>query len=262
MNTGLRYLIKAASLAEYVPGGRGLVSGLELFFAQMQGIGYMTSMAEEVNAAWKCIEGEAPVVFDVGANRGDWARTFLSRASAGAKVYLFEPAQENIRVLRGIRDERLTVVPYGVGATRQTAVLHGPVSGSPMSSLYLIERSHLGLSDSHQEEVQVITIDGFSQEHGITRIDFLKLDIEGHELAALRGACRCLEEGLIKACAFEFGECNVASRTYLQDFWYLFKQLNYRLHRIGPNGVLIPITHYSAHVEVLRHSNIIAVLAR
>lgn len=51
--------------------------------------------------------------------------------------------------------------------------------------------------------IPVIALDDYVEEHGIGRIDVLKLDIEGHEESALRGARRMLEQGRIGAVIVE-----------------------------------------------------------
>ena len=35
---------------------------------------------------------------------------------------------------------------------------------------------------------------------------------------------------------FEFGGCNIDTRTYLRDFWYFFTERGFRVHRIGPRA--------------------------
>ena len=51
-----------------------------------------------------------------------------------------------------------------------------------------------------------ITIDQYVTNEKIDRIDFMKIDIEGHELSALRGARNCLERRRIQAIYFEYSE--------------------------------------------------------
>jgi hypothetical protein len=49
----------------------------------------------------------------------------------------------------------------------------------------------------------------------------MKMDIEGHELFALRGAKRALARGVIRPLSFEFGTGNINSRTFFRDYWDL-----------------------------------------
>ena len=87
----------------------------------------------------------------------------------------------------------------------------------------------------------------------------MKLDVEGHELDVLRGAVRMLESQKIKMISFEFGSCNLDSRTYFQDFFYFFKEIGMStLFRITPSGYLSPIKEYQEIYEQFRTTNFIA----
>ena len=82
--------------------------------------------------------------------------------------------------------------------------------------------------------------------------DFLKMDLEGHELFALRGAGDYLAPGKIAALAFEFGSANVNSRTFFRDFWELLTPLGYTLYRMVPGGRTLKISHYDETLEFFR----------
>jgi hypothetical protein len=54
--------------------------------------------------------------------------------------------------------------------------------------------------------ITTTTLDQYVRRNGIARIDLLKLDIEGHELAALQGATQLLKAKVVKAIFFEYSE--------------------------------------------------------
>jgi hypothetical protein len=91
----------------------------------------------------------------------------------------------------------------------------------------------------------------------VGRIDFLKLDVEGHELSILRGASRLLAEGRVSMLQFEFGPANIYSRTYFYDFWSLLSG-SFDLYRIIPRGI-VPVRFYGEHHEVFLTTNYLAV---
>ena len=105
----------------------------------------------------------------------------------------------------------------------------------------------------------MIDIDTYCDERGIEQIDFVKMDIEGHELMALKGCAGLLERGHIRALSFEFGGCNIDSRTYFQDFWYLLRGVNFRLYRVLPDSSLLRIKSYTEQLEVFTTTNYFAV---
>ena len=97
----------------------------------------------------------------------------------------------------------------------------------------------------------------FCEQNKIPSIDFLKLDVEGHELAALKGGKKMFEEGKVKIVQFEFGGCNIDSRTFFRDYYNFFKT-DFDLFRILSNG-LRPMENYSEKLEVFQSANYLAV---
>lgn len=53
--------------------------------------------------------------------------------------------------------------------------------------------------------------------------------VEGHELDVLAGAEEALKS--VQLVQFEFGGCNIDTRTYFQDFFYFFQQHGFAIHR-------------------------------
>lgn len=140
------------------------------------------------------IEIEEPkVYFDVGANNGS---TSLHLAgNPDWIVYAFEPTPELAEHLR-----------YRSRAARNYHVIEKAVSDVPgvakfnvagqgdwgTSSLLTfndnIEETWKGRSDfkvTTQIDVEIITLESFCEEHGITRIDHLHTDIQGLDLNAI-----------------------------------------------------------------------------
>jgi hypothetical protein len=114
-----------------------------------------------------------------------------------------------------------------------------------------------------QTTVEVRTLDDIIGAYKIDFVDFVKMDIEGHELFALKGAQRALTSGKIGALSFEFGCGNINSRTFFCDFWEILTNANYSLSRITPHGSVIAVTQYYEDLEYFRGAtNYIAELKR
>ena len=92
------------------------------------------------------------------------------------------------------------------------------IANAEMNPDLSIEITRVGLSDrsgrlpydetAHRtgvgdESIAVVTLDDYAQQRGVDHIDVVKLDIEGHEAAALRGARRLLDERRIGAVIVE-----------------------------------------------------------
>lgn len=194
---------------------------------------------------------------DIGANVGAYSDELLRRFP-GAEVWAFEPSATNVEKLTArFRDEpRFHLQPVAVGEADGDATLFADSPGSGLGSLSKRDLSYLGLDFDHSETIRVIRFEPFWRDTlGGAVIDLLKLDVEGHELAALRGAGEAIAH--CRAVQFEFGGCNIDTRTYFRDFWDFFSAHGFALHRITPFG-LTHIARYSERDEVFTTTNYIA----
>lgn len=242
------------------------LSSLEMYCAFLggKGAGSGWDHAGEIRAVADKISSENPVIFDVGANNGTWSRSLsLVLGSRNARFFLFECAPYCVEILRqridSITNARLLDV--AVSSACGEASMFCPDQGSGLASLH--ERHDRCVVDRSYREstVNTVTIDSIVEQEGIETIDLLKMDIEGHELAALRGAARTLERGGISALTFEFGSGNVNSRTFFRDFWELLSGHGYRIERIIPGGRTVPVDNYGEELEYFRGAtNYIATL--
>jgi FkbM family methyltransferase len=134
---------------------------------------------------------EDGVVLDVGAHAGQYAKIF-SRLAPRGQVYAFEPgsyARSILRVALALnRCRNVAVVPLALGSREGTEILTLPVK-RPGS--YGFGLAHFGpetrFTTVERETVAVSTIDRMAELLGLTRLDFIKADIEGWELQLVRG---------------------------------------------------------------------------
>lgn len=201
----------------------------------------------------------APVVFDVGANVGVYGQTILSAFDGRCSLHCFEPSPATFRELEHniTADDSTRLHQLALSDREGTSTLYSFGDNNALSSLHDRRLDHFGLASNAPVNVRTTTIDAFCTSQGIEQIDLLKLDVEGHELSVLEGARRMLSEGRIHFIQFEFGGCNIDSRTYLQDFFYLLTP-THELHRIIRHG-LAPIPAYDERLEVFITTNFLAV---
>lgn len=219
-------------------------------------------LADEVALALSFANNSpAGSVIDAGANKGDWSRLFLEGQPNIEKLIIIEPQgvhQQTLRYL-GETSSGIAIEQVAVGAAPGQLTLYADNEGSGLASLYERDLTHVGTSITHKEVVRVTTLDALAEKHSVRHIAFLKLDLEGHELEALKGANDLLDRKAIDAIAFEFGGCNIDSRTYIKDFWSL---LVYRHHfsfyRLLPNCRLKHLLEYSESLEQFDWQNILA----
>jgi FkbM family methyltransferase len=198
-------------------------------------------------------------IFDVGANVGEYARTMAQLFGEKAQIHSFEPSVKCFQTFSKTTDGLRTIKAnnFGLSDAATNVTLYSDASDSGLASLYNRKLDHYGIDMNMTEEISLSTLDEYCVENAIDRIHFLKLDIEGHELSALKGAARMLKEDRIDVIQFEFGGCNIDSRTFFQDFFYLLND-KYKIHRIVRDGI-VEIPQYSELHEVFITINYLAI---
>jgi FkbM family methyltransferase len=134
------------------------------------------------------------LAFDIGANIGEYSEAFLD---LGARVIAVEPNPDLVRKLLLIRNRRLTVVECAVGEQVGNLPLHinsnvptlGSLSDEWMNTASRMKRfpPEMGTWD-RTVTVPVQTLDSLIERYGVPH--FIKIDVEGFELQALRGLAR------------------------------------------------------------------------
>ena len=208
----------------------------------------------------KIIRNETPVLFDVGANRGEMSAA-LRKSFPTARILAFEPNPITYKTL--IDDAKgIECIECGLGAEPGKGTLHCYTSDqtSGHATMYRdMFRFYEGYgiqaaADLTTFEFDIDTVDNVCRTRGIDAIDFMKIDVEGHELSVLSGASEMLSR--IALIQFEFTDCNVLSRTFMRDFYERLH--DYTFYRLGPDR-LIPMGPYAARLEVFQFQNVLAV---
>lgn len=202
------------------------------------------------------IKSPNPVLFDVGANVGEYANLLGDVFGPEARIYAFEPSTPTWEVLRTkLTHANIEAVNLGLSHAVADVKLYRNQELSSLASVYPRQMQEAKIEDF--ELVSLTTLDRFCAERGITTIDFLKIDVEGHEIKVLEGASDMLARRAIRFIQFEFGGTNIDSRVFLRDFLNLLSP-NYRIYRVVTDGVY-PVA-YTETLEIFSYSNFFAEL--
>ncbi|HSH96169.1 MAG TPA: FkbM family methyltransferase [Roseimicrobium sp.] len=141
---------------------------------------------------------DGDVVFDVGANFGTHTVLFSHIAGSRGHVHAFEPvpptfASLSRRLLHEKRFDNVTLNNLALGEVAGTFKIHVPAGDFGQASLKTHSIASWSRSGQESFECEVMTLDSYATQSKIDRIDLMKVDVEGAELPALKGARNTLE---------------------------------------------------------------------
>ncbi|MGZ3885199.1 MAG: FkbM family methyltransferase [Bacteroidia bacterium] len=175
------------------------------------------------------------VIIDIGANVGLMTLQFAKLTPKG-KVYSFEPtfyALERLKKNLSLNPEmagRVEVINSFVSETSSAnpgivAFSSWKVNGEKDESNHPV---HLGTPKS-AEGVPSVSLDDFVAQRKLEKIDFIKIDTDGHEYEVFKGARKAIASTRPKI-IFEIGLYVMDEKNISFDFYYnYFQELNYRL---------------------------------
>lgn len=187
------------------------------------------------------------VIVDSGANIGQML-IYLAQWVPRGRVLAFEPGREQAEWLRECLrvHKRLPVelIQCGLGDTAFEARLQ---NNSPESVHGA--QSEVSLIDGRP--IRIVRLADELKSRAITKVDLWKLDVEGYEIPALRGAEEFLKERRIKAIYAELaGDNGERIREYLSGFGYVCHLFDRRETLQAAielpahtNGLFLPVSH-------------------
>lgn len=182
------------------------------------------------------------VFFDVGGNIGVMAMYAAKRVPLG-RVHTFEPLSANIDLMQAnlaLNDFQNIVVNKTAASNvaGELAIHVLAANNTGATSLY----PEAGETTPH-EMVQAVRLDEYVAEHGIDRIDVVKLDVEGAEMDALEGFRESLQRfrpHVVMEVTRSIIERAGRSPDEIIEFWH---DLGYQIYDIGHQAQLTPIQH-------------------
>jgi len=196
-----------------------------------------SSFNAEISFLSAVLPGDA-VVFDVGANKGDWSAAALG-LDRGTRIHAFEPAPVPFRELLGrfadhAREGRILCNPIAASSSVGTVGFYYYDSAPTWGGLHRRSsvEAQLNLEAPVRLLVPTTTLDEYCAGLGIRHIHFLKIDVEGNELEVLRGAAGLLSRRSIDYLQFEYGGTFIDANARLKDAYDFLRSMNYSIFRL------------------------------
>jgi FkbM family methyltransferase len=201
----------AAAAYKFISFGRKLVGKDDSTIVQRRGIRYQLDLSEGIDFSIYLLGAFEPgtqktlqklvkpgdTVFDIGANIGAHTLDMAKSAGRFGKVYAFEPSDFAFAKLK--RNLALNSELQSRTYPRQI-LLAASFAEPPEREIYASWplRSDGTVHPKHRgrlvtvEHATVEALDDFVNREGITRLDLIKIDVDGHELPVLQGASETL----------------------------------------------------------------------
>jgi len=195
------------------------------------------------------------IALDVGANIGIHSLSMARAVGATGRVYSFEPHRDILKKL--IENLSLNnmfwVEPVNIGLAKEsgTAILHsfdGSDSNQGTSSIL----NQFGFQ-GQKFEIKILSLDDFSREKNLARLDFLKIDVEGSEMDVLLGGIETLKR-FRPSIVFEYNLYRDMDKQGYKMIISFFEALGYKLYLVESN-YLIDLNK----ADILGNVNIFAV---
>jgi FkbM family methyltransferase len=135
------------------------------------------------------------VAIDIGASLGEWAVPLARAVGPTGRLFAFEPQPLAARALAStFRINNLLQAEAIEAAVSDRGGMQDMAMPEIASSAVDSGRARIGAATVGETvaSVRSVTVDAFAGEVGLTRLDLIKIDVEGHECAVLAGACNTL----------------------------------------------------------------------
>ncbi|OYP37323.1 FkbM family methyltransferase [Rhodopirellula sp. MGV] len=178
--------------------------------------------------------GRPFVIFDVGANEGQWAEVALSTCP-DCQLHAFEIVPSTRAELEKAIGGRPNVLINDAGLSDKNEEVElqyypGNSTGTSAYELPWNCKPELLIAECQRG-------DDYVKRNGIDHIDFLKIDVEGMDYKVISGFLETIASGRVDAIQFEYNAAAAVSRCLLKDYYDLLEAHGYQLGRIFPNRV-------------------------
>lgn len=217
------------------------------------GFGLTGVWEQEETSFLRRIVRPGQVVIDGGANYGYYTILFSHLVGMRGRVHCFEPLEEAYKLLRehiilNNATVNVSINRYGLGESRK------------YTNIYVMKGWGWGSAtirpsgDILMGTCQIVPLDWYIKQKKINKVDFMKLDIEGAELSALKGSIQTLQQ-FLPGLMIEITKDSYRDFGYtLNDLYDFLSGLRYSLYCLRRGNLM----RLSKNAFLQYHGNIFA----
>jgi len=190
-------------------------------------------------------------VLDIGANCGLYTLLASARVGPSGRVFAFEPSPRERRRLRAHlwlnHCTNARIEPYALG------------SQTSQADLYVVQGAQTGCNSLRPPQVsepvsatrvEVRTLDDFVKRNGLTRVHFIKIDVEGSEMEVLKGATNFFQNPPLPVLLVEVSDLRTAAWNYkANEILTFLRERGYTFFSISASGSLVPASCSDDYID-------------
>lgn len=208
---------------------------------------------------------ESKVIFDIGANIGEYAEVIEKSSfqyNIKVDLHLFEPTKSCFSTISKIFEakENITLNNFGASNRNGSATIYYDKEESGFASLYQRNLANYNIELNQSEDIILRRLDSYIEEKDIRHINFVKIDIEGHELNAFEGFGQYFNGDFIDYIQFEYGGANLDSHTSLMEIYKFLTDRGFKIAKVKTTG--LEMRDYSSFMDNFNYSNYVAISHR
>jgi FkbM family methyltransferase len=191
---------------------------------------YVGDLDPKVSWAVRQFARKGDVALDIGTNLGLVMLQLAAQVGPSGRVHAFEPNPAMLAFLDATlaRNADLPVTLHRVALGRDEAMLPLSVPAVNAGAASFVDNG--GRAVAYRVDVPVRRLDAFAAEHGIDRVDFIKIDVEGFEAEVLQGGRDLIRRLRPRAIVLE--EQRPVTEAGLPKSLAILKEAGYAIHAL------------------------------
>jgi FkbM family methyltransferase len=199
--------------------------------------------------------------FDIGANKGEYTDLVLNeiKTHTNYSLHLFEPQKSCVADLskKFAQNKNIRINNFGLSDQTSNAILYKDTDQSGFASVYKRDLDYYNIDMKLTEAIELKTAAEYLTAANITRINLMKIDVEGHEMKVFKGLGSFLNPTNIDFIQFEYGGANLDSHSSLREIHSLLTKKGFVVCKMMPTHLMV--TPYHPRLENFMYQNWVAV---